>query len=56
MATEYAIYSAVATSLPAVSEALNSQAAEGWRLHSILPMDQAHGKLQVLLLVLERTT
>jgi len=55
MATEYQMYAASALDLPAVSEALTKQAGDGWKLHTILPGDEVKGKLNTVLLVMERT-
>ena len=55
MATEYKMYTASALDLPAVSEALTKQAGDGWKLHTILPGDEVKGKLNTVLLVMERT-
>jgi hypothetical protein len=56
MATEYRVNMASALDLPAVSEALTKQAAEGWKLHTILPGDEVKGKLRTVLVVMERTS
>jgi Domain of unknown function (DUF4177) len=56
VSTEYRVYTAAVHDLNAVSEALTKQAAEGWRVHSVLPMDETKGKLQSVLVVMERSS